>query len=200
MPVRVSDPTTDSPAALPHAYGIGKNMDSLDKLAHSRGKTSVHSNGGKSRQQLSDVVAMHPNLARKAMASKKHRMPMGSMGTKHSPPSLKERKRSRPGTVALREIRKLQKSTELFVPKLPFCRIVRDLSEDFATPTMFPNGIRWQSQALLALQEAMEAYAVHLFEDSNLNGIHAKRVTVMAKDMKLARRLRGETSVKEVVA
>merc|ERR1712159_11853 len=94
--------------------------------------------------------------------------------------------RYRPGTVALREIRKYQKSTELLIRKLPFQRLVREIAQDFKTD------LRFQSSAVLALQEASEAYLVGLFEDTNLCAIHAKRVTIMPKDVHLARRIRGE--------
>merc|ERR1719291_1112998 len=79
-----------------------------------------------------------------------------------------------------------QKSTELLIRKMPFQRLVRELTSDFKTD------LRFQSQAVLALQEAAEAYLVGLFEDTNLCAIHAKRVTIMPKDLQLARRLRGE--------
>ena len=61
----------------------------------------------------------------------------------------------------------------------------------------FPNGIRWQSTAVIALHEALEAYLVHLFEESNLNGILAKRVTIQVKDIQSARRIRGEACYSE---
>jgi histone H3 len=93
--------------------------------------------------------------------------------------------RYRPGTVALQEIRRYQKSTELLIRKLPFQRLVREVASDVA------REIRFQSSALLALQEAAEAYLVTLFEDTNLCALHAKRVTIMPKDMQLARRIRG---------
>ena len=88
--------------------------------------------------------------------------------------------------MALREIRKYQKSTELLIRKLPFQRLVREIASDFKTD------VRFQSAAILALQEAAEAYLVGLFEDTNLAAIHAKRVTIQPKDMSLARRIRGE--------
>ncbi|XP_058092552.1 histone H3.3-like [Magnolia sinica] len=91
-----------------------------------------------------------------------------------------------PGSVALREIRKYQKSTELLIRKLPFQRLVREIAQDFKTD------LRLQSHAVLALQEAAEAYLVGLFEDTNLCAIHAKRVTIMPKDIQLTRRIRGE--------
>tara|TARA_B110000008_G_scaffold279357_1_gene326137 strand:+ start:1092 stop:1499 length:408 start_codon:yes stop_codon:yes gene_type:complete len=96
--------------------------------------------------------------------------------------------RYRPGTVALREIRKYQKSTDLLIRKLPFQRLVREIAQDFKTD------LRFQSTAILALQEASEAYLVGLFEDTNLCAIHAKRVTIMPSDIRLARRIRGERS------
>ena len=82
--------------------------------------------------------------------------------------------------------RKYQKSTELLIRKLPFQRLVREIAQDFKTD------LRFQSHAVLALQEASEAYLVGLFEDTNLCAIHAKRVTIMPKDIQLARRIRGE--------
>ncbi|KAF4444920.1 histone H3-like centromeric protein cse-4 [Fusarium austroafricanum] len=104
------------------------------------------------------------------------------------PVPVRARRRYRPGTVALREIRKYQGDTKLLLQKLPFARLVREI----ALP-MRPRGepMRWQSQAIMALQEAAEAYMVHLFEDTNLCAIHAKRVTIMQKDIQLARRIRG---------
>ena len=82
--------------------------------------------------------------------------------------------------------RKYQKSTELLIRKLPFQRLVREIAQDFKTY------LRFQSSAVLALQEAAEACLVGLFEDTNLAAIHAKRVTIMPKDIQLARRIRGE--------
>jgi histone H3 len=99
---------------------------------------------------------------------------------------IKKPHRYRPGTVALREIRRYQKSTDLLIRKLPFQRLVRQLVQDMGLE------LRFQSTALLSLQEAAEAYLVGLFEDTNLCAIHAKRVTIMPKDLALARRVRGE--------
>lgn len=94
--------------------------------------------------------------------------------------------RWRPGTVALREIKRYQKSTELLMRKMPFQRLVREIAQDFK------EGLRFQETAIAALHEAAEAYLVGLFEDTNLIAIHAKRVTIMPKDINLARRIRGE--------
>ena len=92
-----------------------------------------------------------------------------------------------PGTVALWEIQRYQKSTELLLRKLPFQRLVRELAQDLGK-----INIRFQSGALMALQEASEAYLVGLLKDANLCAVHAKRVTIMPKDIQLARRIRGE--------
>jgi histone H3 len=100
----------------------------------------------------------------------------------------KKKNRYRPGTVALREIRRYQKSTQLLIRKLPFQRLVREIAQDFKTD------LRFQGSAILALQEASEAYLVGLMEDTNLCAIHGKRVTIMVKDIQLARRIRGERS------
>ena len=101
---------------------------------------------------------------------------------------VKKPHRYRPGTVALREIRKYQKSTDLLIRKRPFVKLIREIAYGIK------SDIRFQSTALLALQEATESYLVAVFEDSNLCAIHAKRVTIMPKDIQLARRIRGERS------
>ena len=122
-------------------------------------------------------------------AGKAPRKQIGSKAARKSAPiqgGVKKPHRYRPGTVALREIRKFQKSTDLLIRKLPFQRVVREIAQQFK------SDLRFQSQAVLALQEASEAYLVGLFEDTNLCAIHAKRVTIMPKDMQLARRIRGE--------
>ncbi len=99
----------------------------------------------------------------------------------------KRRLRFRPGTVALREIRRYQKSTSLLIPKLPFSRCVREIIQQY-------DNYRITGSALIALQEAAEAYLTDLFEDSNLEAIHGKRITIMPQDMQLARRISGERS------
>ena len=100
---------------------------------------------------------------------------------------IKKTRRWRPGTVALREIRRYQKSTELLIRKLPFQRLVREIAHEYRVD------LRFQSAAIYALQEASEAFLVGLFEDANLCAMHGKRVTIMKRDLDLARRLRGET-------
>ena len=101
---------------------------------------------------------------------------------------VKKPHRYRPGTVALLEIHQYQKSTELLCRKLPVARLIREIAQDFKTD------LRFQASAIAALHEAMEAYLVGLFKDTNLRTIHAQCVTIMPKDMQLARRLWGEHS------
>jgi histone H3 len=115
-------------------------------------------------------------------------------GVCRGPPQggVKKPHRYRPGTVALREIRRFQKTTDLLIRKAPFQRLVREITQN-----LFPNkDLRFQSLAVLALQEASEAYMIGMFEDTNLAALHAKRVTIMPRDIFLARRLRGEIFTK----
>ena len=101
-------------------------------------------------------------------------------------PATKKPHRYRPGTVALCEIRRYQKTIELLIRRLPFQRLVWEIAQDLKGRLNFASG------AILALQEAAEAYLIGLFEDTNLCAIHAKRITIMPKDIQLARRIRGE--------
>ncbi|XP_062225792.1 histone H3.3 isoform X1 [Phragmites australis] len=160
-------------------------------------------------------MARTKQTARKSTGGKAPRKQLATKAARKSAPTtggVKKPHRYRPGTVALREIRKYQKSTELLIRKLPFQRLVREIAQDFkvrfvfilllcssklggafSQPFLFvQTDLRFQSHAVLALQEAAEAYLVGLFEDTNLCAIHAKRVTIMPKDIQLARRIRGE--------
>ena len=152
----------------------------------------------------------------------------GKLVTRHAKGAVKKPHRYRPGTVALREIRRYQKSTDLLIRKKPIQRLVREIittdrreemkkyvdviKADKALDDAIDKTIglkkveedlgvdektqvdRYTSAAMHATQEATEAYMVGLFEDANVSAIHAKRVTVMPKDIQLARRIRGETS------
>ena len=120
---------------------------------------------------------------KRSMAGKKGRSPM-----KKTAPAAGGRKkiRYRPGTVALREIRRYQKTTSNLLPRAAFQRVVRGVARGF------DSDLRFASQALVALQEAAEAYLVGIFEDANMCALHANRVTIMRKDMDLARRIRGD--------
>ncbi|XP_021743602.1 histone H3.3-like [Chenopodium quinoa] len=134
-------------------------------------------------------MARTKQTARKSTGGKAPRKTLAQKAARKSVPrsgGVKRPHRFRPGTVALREIRKYQNSTELLIRKLPFQRLVREIAQDFKVE------LRFQSHAVLAIQEAAEAYLVALFEDTNLCAIHAKRVTIMPKDVQLAHRIRGE--------
>ena len=122
----------------------------------------------------------HPRFM-KALAKKAAR--------KIPPPSsgfgVKKKQRYRPGTVAIREIRRYQKSTDLLIRKAPFQRLVREVAQEYK------SNIRFQESAVHALQVASEAYLVDVLSDAYLCTIHAKRVTLMPKDIQLAMRIRG---------
>ncbi|XP_031789169.1 histone H3.3-like, partial [Nasonia vitripennis] len=139
-------------------------------------------------RQRSGLSEIHGELEnhRKKTAPRKQLATKAARKSAPATGGVKKPHRYRPGTVALREIRRYQKSTELLIRKLPFQRLVREIAQDFKTD------LRFQSSAVMALQEASEAYLVGLFEDTNLCAIHAKRVTIMPKDIQLARRIRGE--------
>ena len=134
--------------------------------------------GGKAHR-LSVLGKLAPQQAAAA------RPPLGGIG------GVKKPHRYRPGTVALREIRRFQKTTELLIRKAPFQRVVRQIA------LKIKKDVRFQSTAILALQEASEAYMVGMFEDTNLAALHAKRVTIQPRDMALARRLRGDPALQE---
>ena len=133
-------------------------------------------------------MARTKQTARKTTGGKAPRKQLATKATQGDGKNGTVRKphRFRPGTVALREIRRYQKSTELLIRKLPFQRLVREIAVDYK-----PD-LRFQSSAVVALQEASESYLIGLFQDTNLCAIHAKRVTIMPKDIQLARRIRGE--------
>ena len=115
----------------------------------------------------------------KSIAKKAKKATSGAAGAKRTI-------RFRPGTVALRQIKKLQKGTDLLCQKAPFQRLVRDVAESHK------SGLRFAATALAALQESTESYIISLLADANLCSLHAKRVTAMPSDLNLARRLRGE--------
>jgi histone H3 len=138
---------------------------------------------------VTTVMARTKQTARKSTGGKAPRKQLATKAARKSAPAtggVKKPHRYRPGTVALREIRRYQKSTELLIRKLPFQRLVREIAQDFKID------LRFQSSAVMAIQEASEAYLVGLFEDTNLYTIHAKRVTIMPNDIQLARRIRGD--------
>lgn len=156
------------------------------------GKRSARFHSQKKSKQATtttEKMARTKQTARKSTGGKAPRKQVANKAARKSAVQgggVKKPHRFKPGTVALREIRRYQKSTELLIRKLPFQRLVREIAQDYKTD------LRFQSSAIAALQEAAEAYLVGLFEDSNLCAIHAKRVTIMPKDLQLARRIRGE--------
>ena len=139
--------------------------------------------------ELKRILAEKREEKRKKAAAR-----MAKKGSQKAPKGgVRKRYRYRLGPVALKQIRQYQKSTELLIRKLPFQRLVREIASDSEViKSPLCGKVRFQSAAIMALQEATEAYLVGLFEDSNLCAIHARRVTIMPKDIQLARRIRGE--------
>ena len=140
---------------------------SKSKMARTK-QTARRSTGGAMKQPISSTIVYKSRRVLKVTGR------------------VKKPHRYRPGTVALRQIRKYQKSTDCLIPKLSFQKLVREISQDYK------SDLRFQSTALLALQEGAEAYIVGLMEHTNMCALHANRVTIMPKDMRLARRIRGE--------
>ena len=126
-------------------------------------------------------------LPREVLVTKGKKSTSGKASSQaSSSTNIKKPFRFRPGTVALRDIRRYQRGTDLLLRKLPFQRIVREIA------MAGKDGLRFQASAVLAMQEATEAHLVNLFADTCLCAIHGRRVTIMPKDIQLARRLRGE--------
>eukprot|EP00210_Caulerpa_lentillifera_P007599 g7257.t1 len=174
---------------LPMEKGHCFEIPELKPRDRGAAHTSEHTDDKRDWRSPLPQMARTKQTARKSTGGKAPRKQLATKAARKSAPAsggVKKPHRYRPGTVALREIRKYQKSTELLIRKLPFQRLVREIAQDFKTD------LRFQSHAVLALQEAAEAYLVGLFEDTNLCAIHAKRVTIMPKDIQLARRIRGE--------
>jgi len=107
-------------------------------------------------------------------------------GSPRSSKMIAGKRRWKPGTVALRQIRKMQKGTDTLIARAPFARLVKQIAAAQSV-----NGFRWQRSALAAAHEATEAYIIGLLGDANLCALHARRVTMMPRDLHLARRLRG---------
>ena len=132
-------------------------------------------------------MARTKQTARRSTVGMGIRVALATKASRKSCPhgGVKKPHRFRPGTVALREIRRYQKCTDTLIPKLSFQRLVRE------TAGKIRADLKFQSTALLALQEAAEAHIVSVFEDANCCAIHARRVTVLPRDIDLARRIRG---------
>lgn len=135
-------------------------------------------------------MARTKNTSRKS-AGKVPRSAIKSKGkkvgsSKASTTSKKAPTKFRPGTLALRDIKRYQKGTEMLLRKLPFQRLVREIAQTSK------DGVRFAASAVLAMQEATEAHLINLFADTCLCAIHGRRVTIQPRDLQLARRLRGE--------
>ena len=139
-------------------------------------------------QQKPSKLASASKLASQAAKNKSLKLNKKTAPADGGVKEARKKNRFRPGTVALREIKRYQKQTSNLLPRAPFHRLVRQICRDI------DGELRFQSQALVALQEAAEAYLTGVFEDANLCAIHAKRVTLMKKDMELARRIRGDAN------
>ena len=154
-------------------------------MARTKQTARKHTGGKAARKQM-------PSVATKAVRHSK------KLAAKRAGGGVKKPHRYRPGTVALREIRRFQKSADLLIRKAPFQRLVKQITTDL--PKKAPGThvnvaeTRFQGSSVLAQQEAVEAHLVGIKEDANLCVIHAKRVTIMPKDIQLACRIRGERS------
>ncbi|KAG2442289.1 hypothetical protein HXX76_002375 [Chlamydomonas incerta] len=170
-----------------------KTLKAQTEVAHRTPTRATAAAGIKpERVETGHVGPATKSPARRAPPAPKGRRPALPVARKKPAPlpPPKPKRRIRRGTVALREIRKYQKTTELLIRRAPFQRLVREIANKGA-----PGGqaeFRWRADALEALQEAAEAHMIAMLEDSNLCAIHDKRVTIMPKDMQLAKRLRRE--------
>ncbi|XP_074365266.1 histone H3.2-like [Apium graveolens] len=134
-------------------------------------------------------MARIKQIARKSTGDKAPHTQLLTLAQRMAAPNVggvQRPEKYRPGVIALRQIVKYQKTTELLIRKLPFQRLVKEIAQNIK------KNFRFQSSTVAALQVAAEAYLVGLFEDINLCAIHANRVTIMPKDIQLARRIRGE--------
>jgi histone H3/H4 len=145
----------------------------VNSSAFGKGKGKAMREGlkGKGKAETSDEVRYSTNVS------------SGQVGK--GPQQQQMKTRFRPGTLALKKIKEYQQSTNLLIPRAPFQRVIRHKAQAISTD------IRFQVSAIQALQEAAEAHLTSIFEDGNLISLHSKRVTLMAKDLKLARRIRG---------
>ena len=153
---------------------IKKKKEERKKKKKSKGRETKRKHkstrGGPTRSQQKQIAAKQKGINKTAKGG------------------VKKARKYKPGTVALREIKKYQKSTDLLIRKAPFQRLVREITQDITDH----RNLRFQSAAIMALQEAAEAYLVRLFENGLICAIHAKRVTVMPRDFHLVQRIRDE--------
>jgi len=188
-PRRVAKKSTGAPQYIPHRDDVqGVQV----QVAPSRASRSSQqpSTSGQAQSQASASTATSPRSRRTAQRLRIRPAVVDEESDEEEVQSQTPRRRNRryrPGFLAMQEIRKYQKTTELLIPRLSFQRLVREVCQQFK------SDFRFQAAALGALQEAAEAYLVGMFEDTNLLAIHARRVTIQPKDIQLARRIRGDT-------
>lgn len=150
--------------------------------------------GGKSISSGKSIGA-YKSLNKKSKNSKQHpafRVNKSSGGKSLSFAKPKPKKKFRPGTVALREIRRYQRDTSFIIKKAPLERIIKEILNENSSMTTFPNGVRIRLGTQYAIREALEQYVVNVLEDANLCCLQAKMITVRPKDVQLALRIRGE--------
>ncbi|KHJ42590.1 core histone H2A/H2B/H3/H4 [Trichuris suis] len=156
-----------------------------------KNKRILSSSGSQSvsqTSQLEEKLFGKDNRRRESRPKHSSAKPVKAQSGKEQQVSTERKhRRRRPGVLALREIRLYQKGTELLLRRAPFQRVVRDVTQRLGKPDL-----KFQRIALEALQTAAEAYLIGLMEDTNLASIHAKRQTIMPRDIRLALRLRGE--------
>ena len=200
--MKPSDPKTTGPKSTSSKLVASKEPRSAGPMSAGPMPTSSKPVGGRPPRPTVGGKAPRPTVGgkapRKQVVPPKKKSRPGSGSLNYIPTRRDFRKaqeagdtvtaanRYHPGCLALQEIRHYQKRTNLLIRKLPFQRLIRELTQKFKVD------VRFRSSALMAIQEAAEAYLVRLFEDTNLCAIHAKRVTIMPKDIQLARRIRGE--------
>ena len=144
----------------------------------------------KTKHTTKNAGAARVNPQARVVGGQRQALPTMRKGKAPATGGVWKAHRYRPGTVALREIRFYQKSAHLLLRKGPFARLIQEIAMEFGESG---SKKRWQLNAITALQEASEAYLTGVFEDTNLEAIHAKRVTILPKDVVLVRRIRGET-------
>lgn len=169
------------------------------RIKNEPGRLQPGSSASSSRTSDTNLDPLRGRLNNLLQTKRQNEPPFGSgIGRKtiKAKDVVKVKPRSNPGEGALREIQRLRRSHELLIPKAPFHRLIREVTDQL-TSAHLPNGttLRYQTAALGALQEAAEGFLVRLFEDSYLCTLHAKRVTLFASDMHLVRRLQAHRSV-----
>jgi len=180
------------------AKPINKNAKKASRKIPTRRTPGVPTRSSKRLKGLKEAIKVEDDAIKDDGSTKDDDLAEENNATttkaaRKSAGGVKKPHRYRPGTVALREIRQYQKSTDLLIRKAPFCRLTREIMREFDRDGNTTQRIeRMAGTAILAIQEAAESYLVRLNEDANLCTIHAKRVTIMPKNIQLARRIRGE--------